>query len=1079
MDSGKQGKVRLGLLAPLTGLVKMYGQEICHAAQIACQEINEAGGILGRPLEIVIEDDGSLPVTAVPAAVRLIEQHGCTAIIGNLLSNSRIAVANTVAEPRRVPLLNFSFYEGSIYSRYFFHFAALPNQQIEKMIPFMVQKFGPKAFFAGNNYEWPHGSIDAARRSLQSCGGEEVGSRFFDIGSSDFSDLFDELARSGADFFVPYAAGEDQLNLLRQFYASGLKGRMAVVMGHYDEAMVAALEPEVREGLYSSNTYFMGINSPANRRYLQRLGELSDVDGIWPNGNGILTNFGEGTFLCVKAFAAAAASAHTLDREALVQALENVSVDAPQGLVLMDPVTHHAHVNSYLSVCQADGSFKIVERFGRVAPEVPERYRAAFELWRAQAPLKLVAARASGSESQRSSVQGMRFDFERIAVAIVDENGRVCYSSEEIERAFNIGAGKGAPSELTNYLLNPQEFHEALTVAARQGRWVGELFVRKDGDNRLLLVCLERMNAPAKASADALYILQCFDPLRDYQQHFSFYNVLKMADVAIIVIDSDAKIVQANPRAEQMFGYGVEGLVGLGLNVLLPPHLRDVHSGYVAEFMRSSETARSMTSRDEIMGYRKDGSFFPARAGISKIDTMTGRLMVVSLMDISDEQKQNQRLQWEATHDRLTRLPNRALISDRLQNSLERAVRAGHKVALIFIDVDNFKMINDTYGHEVGDRLLLEVAERLLTLVRPGDTVGRFSGDEFLVICDPIDQMVTATKIVDRIVNHFTSPISLGDLKLFVTVSAGLTIGEGGGVNAETLLKNADAAMYQAKQEGRDTWVVYDETINDRSRRQLQIVNGLKTALVNQEFYLAYQPIVHAASGAIVGCEALLRWELDGKPVPPDEFIPVAEHNGSIIPIGLWVFEQACRALNQWKKVVRATQVPYISVNVSARQFSDPDLVHRFADILQRTGVEASNIVLEVTETALIDDMTLTLDVLNKLGRTGFGIAIDDFGVGYSSLSQLTNMPIDILKIDKAFVRDLAENSRSLDIARAIIQMAQALKLKVTAEGVEDKVQLSILRQLGCDNTQGYFFSRPVILEDLLPFLKYGLDIAI
>ena len=370
--------IRLGLMPPLTGLVKIYGPEIVHAARIACDEINERGGVLGRPLELVIEDDGSLPDTAVPAAVRLIDHHGCVAIIGNLLSNSRIAVAAQVAQPKRIPLLNFSFYEGSISGRYFFHFAALPNQQIDQMIPFMARRYGLKMFFAGNNYEWPRGSINAAKRALQRQGGAIVGEEYLPIGcdTAAIDLLLAQVARSGADVFVPYFAGSDQMALLTRFTERGLKRHMAVVMGHYDEMMVSLLPAQISEGFYSSNSYFMSLDTAENRHYLQRLKRQPGITGIWPHGNGVLTNFGEGAYLCVHAFANALEAAGTTEVEALVDALEKVRVAGPQGVVEMDAATHHAHINSHLSRCNADGTFTIMESFGCIAPLIPERYRA-------------------------------------------------------------------------------------------------------------------------------------------------------------------------------------------------------------------------------------------------------------------------------------------------------------------------------------------------------------------------------------------------------------------------------------------------------------------------------------------------------------------------------------------------------------------------------------------------------------------------------------------------------------------------------------------------------------------------------
>lgn len=366
--------VRLGLMPPLTGLVSLYGPEITWAAQIAVDEVNGAGGVLGRPIELIVQDDGSLPDTAVPAAERLIKEKGAVAVIGNLLSNSRIAVYQQVAGPLKTPHLNFSFYEGSICGRYFFHFAALPNQQIDKMIPWMADKYGPKMYFAGDDYEWPRGSIDAGKKSLDGIGGEVLGEEYFPLGTNEFSALLQRVKNSGADVFVPYAAGTDQQALLKQFTAFGLKDSMAVVMGHYDEAMMPGLEPEVREDFYSSNTYFMSLDTPENKAYLEKLAAQPDVDGVWPAGNGILTNFGEGTYLCVHAFANAANAAGSTEADDLVEALKDVKVTGPQGEVTMDPATHHAAVNTYLSQATAEGTFPIVESFGRIDPVIPERY---------------------------------------------------------------------------------------------------------------------------------------------------------------------------------------------------------------------------------------------------------------------------------------------------------------------------------------------------------------------------------------------------------------------------------------------------------------------------------------------------------------------------------------------------------------------------------------------------------------------------------------------------------------------------------------------------------------------------------
>ena len=470
--------IKLGLMPPLTGLVGIYGSEISRAGQIACQEINANGGVLGRQLELVIEDDASLPESAVTAATKLTDQHKCTAIIGNLLSNSRIAVAYSVAEPRKVPYLNFSFYEGSIRSRYFFHFAALPNQQIDRMIPYMREKYGPRVFFAGNNYEWPRGSIDAAKRSLKSVGGEVVGELYCPIGVDDkvIEDLLDQLTTKSPDVFVPYFAGEDQVKLLTRFTERGLKERMAVVMGHYDEMMASTLSPEVREGFYSSNSYFMSVDTDENRHYLEQLRKQSGVSGIWPQGNGILTNFGEGTYVCVKAFAEAANIAGTLDSEALVDALKRVSVSTPQGTVQMDPGHQHARVNTYLSRCGVDGAFEIIEKFGALDPVLPERYEH-----------QLLSDSINLEEDYRLQARVLEQMSEAVFLVSSSDN-RIVYSNAGALRMFGFSKQEMQFQSIERLYRQqtdgPNHYQQTVQVLQQKGEWRGEVkLCKKEGES--------------------------------------------------------------------------------------------------------------------------------------------------------------------------------------------------------------------------------------------------------------------------------------------------------------------------------------------------------------------------------------------------------------------------------------------------------------------------------------------------------------------------------------------------------------------------------------------------------------------
>lgn len=949
--------IRLGLMPPLTGCVGMYGAEIVWAARIACQEINAQGGLLGRRLDLIIEDDGSLPYTAVPAALRLLDEHRCVALIGNLLSNSRIAVADQVAEPRRVPYLNFSFYEGSISSRYFFHFAALPNQQIDKMIPFMAECYGPKMYFAGNNYEWPRGSIDAAKRSLFALGGDSVGEDYLPIGASDqeIASLLRRVGRSGADVFVPYFAGSDQVAMLTCFHELGLKQRMAVVMGHYDEVMAGQLAPGVREGLYSSNTYFMSVDTPGNRRYLASLARQPGIDGIWPKGNGVLTNFGEGAYLCVHAFAQAAEQAGTVAPEALIAALEQVVVTGPQGEVRMDPATHHAQVNSYLARCERTGLFTIVKNFGATPPMIPERYR------------------------------------ERSQVARLHESS-----------------------------TSPQ-------VAAR-------------------------------IAAETAATLQRLGTAR---------QILDVADMAILATDAEGVIIETNPRACQLFGYPPEELTGLPVHMLLPPHVRPRHAEQLAAFVAGEQPERRMSGGREVIGYRKDGSFFPLEASIAKFRNEQGWHLVVTMRDISDRKRVEDELVWRAAHDPLTDLPNRALIRDRIAHALQRSRRQGQGVAVLFIDLDGFKLINNSYGHEAGDIMLKTVASRLVAQVRPGDTVARLNGDEFVILCEHIDQPTLIAALAERIAETLRQPVVFGEGELVITASIGVSVGHGATHAADDLLRAADTAMYAVKQRGRDGWRFFSDSLQEQARQRLTITQGLRQAAERGELSVRFQPILAVATRRIVGAEVLLRWHPPGGEISPAVFIPIAEMTGSIVAIGTWVFREACRAQADWRRRW-GEDAPYIAVNLSARQLDEAALEQDWAQILQETGADPSRLLLEVTETALMADVETNLWVLRRLAELGLRVAVDDFGTGYSSLAQLTRLPVSVLKIDRAFVDGIDKGENSRAVIRAVIGLGRALSLKMVAEGVETAAQLAELDAYGCDYAQGYYFYRPLLADDFV-----------
>jgi diguanylate cyclase (GGDEF)-like protein len=497
------------------------------------------------------------------------------------------------------------------------------------------------------------------------------------------------------------------------------------------------------------------------------------------------------------------------------------------------------------------------------------------------------------------------------------------------------------------------------------------------------------------------------------------------------------------------------------VHLLLPPHFRQRHGELMQQFVEGEESERRMSSRGEVMGYRKDGSFFPLEASIAKFRNAGEWLLVITLRDITERKKAEEELTRRATHDPLTGLPNRALIRERLTSALQRSRRSGLSVALLFVDLDGFKLINDTHGHLAGDLLLKSVADRLLEQVRPGDTVARLAGDEFVVLCEQVEQPTTMSVLAERINDTLRQPAVFNGLSLFVTASIGVAIGNGSTHSADDLLRFADTAMYAVKEKGRDGWQFFSESLQEQARQRLIITNGLRTAIERNELSPRFQPIVVADSGRIVGAELLLRWHPPEGEVSPATFIPIAEMTGSIVQIGAWVFRQGCRAEADWRRRW-GEAAPYVSVNLSPRQLSEESLVDDFSAILHETGADPARLLLEITETSLMADVETNLRILRRLAALGLRVAVDDFGTGYSSLAQLTRLPVNVLKIDRAFVDGIDKSAESRTVIRAIIGLGRALGLKLVAEGVENGMQQRELCAYGCDFIQGYYFHRPL-----------------
>jgi diguanylate cyclase (GGDEF)-like protein/PAS domain S-box-containing protein len=438
-----------------------------------------------------------------------------------------------------------------------------------------------------------------------------------------------------------------------------------------------------------------------------------------------------------------------------------------------------------------------------------------------------------------------------------------------------------------------------------------------------------------------------------------------------------------------------------------------------------------------------------------------------SQSDITQRKVVEDRLQHNAFHDSLTGLPNRALLLDRLGQAVARTKRRPDcHFGVLFLDLDGFKFVNDSLGHQMGDQLLIAIARRLERCLRDGDTVARLGGDEFIILMEDVTETRDVLGLADRVLECLQTPFSLDGHELVVTASIGIALGETKVDSAEEVVRNADIAMYRAKSRGKSSYVVFDDAMHAEAVTRLQLNTDLRQATARGELHLYYQPIVALRTGRISGFEALLRWyHPDRGLVCPDDFVPLAEETKLILPIGMWVIRTAAEQLRIWQKQHRLSDPLSISVNMSCRQFSQPDLVYQIERVLLETGLDARCLRMEITESAIMEHVETASSVLTKLKALGVKLALDDFGKGYSSLSYLHQFPFDTLKLDRSFIARIGPRGENLEIVRTIVSLAQVLGLDVVAEGVETARQLAQLQDLGCQLGQGYFFSRPLTAQ--------------
>ncbi len=540
------------------------------------------------------------------------------------------------------------------------------------------------------------------------------------------------------------------------------------------------------------------------------------------------------------------------------------------------------------------------------------------------------------------------------------------------------------------------------------------------------------------------------------------HKVIEASLDGIIITDIDGTIETVNPAFSRLTGFDMAEVVGKKPSILSSGR----HDpAFYASMWHSLRTKGHW--QGEIWNRRKNGEVFPEWLTITRIDDLEGGGTKYAgiFTDITDRKRSEERIRSLAYFDVLTGLPNRRLFNDRLDVAISAARRHRQRLAVMFLDLDLFKRINDTLGHGVGDSVLVEMSERLKSCVRDCDTVARMGGDEFTIMQSEISGEEDAARLARRVIDSIRMPFHIDGRELYLTTSIGISIFPDDGEESEILIKNADIAMYRAKDLGRNSYQLYTSSMNAKSFERLVMESALRKALERNEFLLNYQVKVDLLTGQIAGAEALLRWmHPDLGLVSPADFIPLAEDTGLIVGIGDWVIEAACAQNKAWQE--RGLGFIRLAVNISPRQFRQPDLVSRVRSHLLKHRLEPKYLEIEVTESVLMEHMDLAATMLEELRQIGVHVSIDDFGTGYSSLSYLKRIPIDALKIDASFMHEITVASGDAEIVSAIIALAHNLKLKVVAEGVETEEQVNFLRGKGCDEIQGYLVSRPLSAEN-------------
>ena len=653
-------------------------------------------------------------------------------------------------------------------------------------------------------------------------------------------------------------------------------------------------------------------------------------------------------------------------------------------------------------------------------------------------------------------------------VVITDPERHIVFVNEAFEKATGYtkeeAFGKN-PNFLKSGMQNTK-FYTRLNKRLAKGKsWEGQLInKRKDGS----LLYEKASIVPVFLDKKLINYLAIKLDITEYIEKNNKLalaaSVFENTEEAIIIADKDTQVLSINPAFRKIFGFTLKEMQKEKMSLIYSDK-QDKH--YYKNMWKQIQ--HTGLWRGKLITKTKQGDLVPVWTTIKRIDDKDGNVINYTVIqtDLREIESSQAKADYLAYHDPLTGLYNRVHFEEYLHHALAIAKRTESILAVLFIDLDRFKTINDTLGHDIGDEVLIEVSNRLKLTLRESDFISRWGGDEFVVILENLSNVKTTSTVAQNIINKLQEPIYIETHKLITTASIGIALYPQNGTDANTLIKHADSAMYLAKDMGKNRYRHYSDEFSHTIKKRLDIDIALRSALNANEFYVVYQPQYSLKTKQIIGIEALIRWENETLGfVPPDKFIPIAEESGVIIDIGYFVFESACKAFQTLRQ--KDLHLKYVAINVSSIQFSDAALLERFIDIANRYHLKPSDIEIEITERFMMEDITLNTQLLEKFRQKGFRISIDDFGTGYSSMSYLKRLPIDTLKIDKSFIDDVGKNDGDNTVVEAIIALAQKLGYLIVAEGIETKEQEEFLANAECDLGQGYYFSKPITTDEII-----------